>query len=175
MTAIVLPSNITPLNPNGFRFNITKFPEVDFFIQDVSLPGMNLGTAVQASSVHDLKIPGETLDFDPLQISFLVDSNMDNYIAVHDWMVGLGFPVDNSMFTKLLSDPKNASFYSVSSKTMSDCTLQILNANNLPIRSFTFVDAFPTSLSGVSFTSTNTDVRYLTATLTLEYSYYILS
>jgi hypothetical protein len=169
------PSNIATLNPNGFYFSIAKYPELNYHMQDVNLPSMTLGTAVQASSVHDLKIPGETLEFGSLDVSFLVDGKMDNYIAIHDWMVGLGFPTDNAMFTKLLANPKNDSMYSVASKTTSDCTLTILDGNNLPIRHFTFVDAFPVNLSGISLTSTNTDVRYVVATVTLEYSYYLLS
>jgi len=38
-----IPSNINPLSPNGFLFNILKLPNLSFFCQSVNLPGITLG------------------------------------------------------------------------------------------------------------------------------------
>lgn len=170
--AITLPANITTLNPNGFYFQIQKYPEINYFLQDVNLPDLTLGTALMNTSVHDIKTPGDTMEFGALNVTYLIDSKMENYLAIHDWMVGLGFPEQHKEFTDYLANPKNVNSYYTSEKTVSDCVLTILDGNNLPIKSFTFVDAFPVSLSGVQLTATNPDVTYITATVTLEYSYY---
>lgn len=136
---------------------------------------MQLGQAAQASSVHDLKIPGESLEFDDITLSFLVDEQMKNYLAIHDWMVGLGYPYGHKMFGTLLADPRNAQSFTIASKTVSDCFLTINDSSNKAVKRFQFVDAFPTSLTGLTFQSSNSDVQYLVANVTLAYSYYTVS
>jgi hypothetical protein len=172
-----VPSTISTLNPGGFLFSVQKFPELTYFIQESPLPGVELGQAIQASSVHDIKVPGETLTFDDIQISFLVDENMDNYQAIFGWLIGLGYPEGHYQFREWQANLKNANAYSKSdaARTVSDCHLSILNSDNIPIFRYTFVDAFPVALSGLTFQSTNTDVQYLVANLTLAYSYYTVS
>lgn len=173
------PSNFAFLNPNGFQFTIAKYPELNFQIQDVNLPDITLGTAMQASSLHDIRLPGETLEFGALNITFIIDSKMENYFAIHDWMIGLGFPESHAMFNELVNSPRNSissevSGVSINTKTSSDCILQILDGNNLPLKTFIFVDAFPTNLGSLQLTSTSTDVNYIVANVTLDYSYYKL-
>jgi hypothetical protein len=169
---INVPDQISLLNPNAFLFGIQKYPELNYFMQQTELPGMNLGQAQFSNSIHDLKMPGETLEFQDLTIQFLVDSKIENYMAIHDWMTGLGYPEGNTTFGKYLASKKNTQSYTVASKTVSDCFLHILDSNNLPLMKFTLVDAFPTSLTGISMASNNSDVNYVLATLTLAYSYY---
>lgn len=170
-----VPATISTLNPNGFLFSIQKYPELTYFIQESALPGISLGTALQSSSVHDIKLPGDTMEFDDITLSFLVDEKMENYIAIHNWIVGLGFPEGHASFTSFLADSKNENSYSVATKSVSDCSLTVLNSDNHPTRTFTLVDAFPTSLSALTFQSTNTDVNYVVASLTMSYSYYTIT
>lgn len=169
------PSSISPLNPNGFLFSVTKLPELTFFVQDVELPQLSIGVATQSSSVHDIKIPGETADYSDLSINFLVDEQFANYKAIYAWMIGLSYPEGHQLYTQFLSSAKNSNSYSELAKGYSDATLSILDSSNNPIQQITFVDAFPTSLSSLPFSSQNSDVQYLRATATLSYSYYILS
>jgi len=173
--ATTVPKSINALTPNGFQFSIAKFPEVSYFMQEVNLPDISLGEAMQVSSVHDIRLPGDTMEFGDLQINFIIDERMENYTAISDWIFGLGFPKGHEQFTKFIKSERNDKSRSVSSKTVSDCTLSILNSDNLPLKTFTFVDAFPKSLSGISFSSINSDVTYLVASCTLAYSYYMLN
>jgi len=165
-------TNIDLLTPNGFKFSIQKYPELDYFIQGVQLPAIGLGEAVQVSSVHDMKMPGETLTFDDLTITFMVDSQMKNYLAIQEWMFGLGFPVGHAAFTSFVNEARNAQSYTTISKSVSDCSLMILGTNNQIVKQFNFIDAFPTSLSAINVGSTNTDVNYVEATVVMTYSYY---
>lgn len=169
------PSNINPLNPNGFLFSVTKLPELTFFVQDVELPQLSIGVVTQASSVHDIKIPGETADYGSLSVSFLVDEQFANYKAIYAWMIGLTYPESHAIYTEFLASAKNSNLYSELSKGYSDATLSILDSSNNPVQRITFVDAFPTSLSSLPFTSQSNDVQYLRATATFEYTYYKLS
>lgn len=166
------PSNINPLNANGFIFSVSKLPELTFFVQDVDLPSMSIGIATQSSSVHDIKIPGETADYGDLSVSFLVDEQFANYKAIYGWMVGLSYPEGHQLYTEFLNSVKNDQSYSELAKGYSDATLTILDSSNNPVQAITFVDAFPTSLSTLPFSAQNTDVNYLRATATFSYSYY---
>jgi hypothetical protein len=169
------PSNINPLNPNGFLFSISKLPELTFFVQDVELPSLSIGTIIQGSSVHDIKIPGETADFGSLSVSFLVDEQFANYKAIYAWMVGLTYPENHAMYKALLASEKNSNSYSELAKGYSDASLTILNSSNNPVQRITFVDTFPTSLSTLPFTSQSNDVQFLRATATFDYTFYTLS
>jgi len=169
------PSNINPLNPNGFLFSISKLPELTFFVQDVELPSLSIGTVLQSSSVQDIKIPGETAEFGSLSVSFLVDEQFANYKAIYAWMVGLTYPENHDMYKAFLSSDKNANGYSELTKGYSDASLTILNSSNNPVQRITFVDTFPTSLSTLPFTSQSNDVQFLRATATFDYTYYTLS
>ena len=38
-----------------------------------------------------LPMLNEKLSYSPLDITFLVDENLNNYKEIHDWLLGLGF------------------------------------------------------------------------------------
>ena len=40
----------------------------------------------------------DKLDYDTLNISFLVDENLENYREIHGWMTNLSFPKDYKQF-----------------------------------------------------------------------------
>lgn len=166
-----IPSNINPLQSNGFRFNITKLPEVDFFCQEVNLPGISLPSPEIDTPFSRAPFPGDKLDFDDLQVTFLIDENMVNYMAVHTWMVALGFPKMYEQYTSYMA-LDTVSKYSELARNYSDGVLQILNSSNNPVKTFQFRDLVPTGLQSVVLASTTTDTQYLAGTATFKYTYY---
>lgn len=166
-----IPSDINFLSPNGFKFVITKLPELTYFCQQAPVPGISLGEASFGTAHRVIPLPGETLTFDTMNIRFIVDEKMNNYKAVYDWLIGLGFPTIHQEYTNLI----NNSLYQVSSelsKNVSEGLLHILGSNNLPVRTISFVDVFPVGLESLVLDSTNEGVSYLTATANFAYSYY---
>lgn len=169
------PSTINPLNPNGFLFSVSKLPELTFFVQEVELPSITLGVATQSSSVHDIKIPGETMEFSDLTVSFLVDEQFANYKAIYAWMSGLGFPERHQMYSAWLETQRNKNDYTELAKGYSDASLTILDSSNNILQQIMYIDAFPISLSGISFNAKNSDAPVVQATCTFAYTYYTLS
>ena len=55
---------------------------------------------------------------------------------------------------------------------VSDAMLTILTNKNNPVVECRFADIFPTSLSGLEYSQNQTDVEYLTATVTFKYKLY---
>jgi hypothetical protein len=172
MTTLCTPTNINPLNPNGFLFSIQKLPEVTFFVQEAEIPSISLGTIIQSSSVHDIKIPGDKAEFSELSLNFLVDEKFENWKSIYNWMIGLTFPEGHEMYTNFLNSEKNENGRTQLTKGYSDGTLTVLGSSNSYVQSVQFVDMFPISLTALSFSSQNTDVQYLKATAVFSYSYY---
>ena len=92
------------LSPVGFKFTLAKYPKVSFFCNSSRIPEISLGTAIQPSYLKDLDVPGEKLTYGDLTISFLVDEGLENYMAVHNWMTGLGFPETTQQFKNLTTN-----------------------------------------------------------------------
>lgn len=166
-----VPSNINPLSAQGFRFSVTKLPEVEFFCQNVNLPGVTLGDFEIATPISRLPMPGETLTFDSLRLQFLVDEDMKNFKAVHNWLYGLGFPIDNKQYRDFIGD-NDFLMYDELTRNFSDATLLILTNNSNAGIIVNFKNVFPVELSTLEFTATDQDVNYLVGTVSFRFTYY---
>jgi len=155
----------------AFKFNLAKFPKVDFFSNSAIIPVLNLELAQQASYLKNIAVPGERLTYGDFTLRFLVDENMENYKSVYDWLTGLGFPETTKEFADIIKDsdgqrdPKEA---------FCDGTLSILNSNYREVAKVKFNDLFPVSITSLDFDATNTDVQYFTAEATFKYTIYDL-
>jgi len=167
-------SNRNYLSPVGFKFSITKTPKVDFFSNSAEIPGINLGVAMQPTYLKDIPIPGDKLTYDDFSLEFFVDENLENYLQVHNWLRGLGYPNSIQEFIDLKANDEY--FPNTSSKNSfneySDGTLTIYNSNFNPIVDVHFKGLFPTSLSTIKFDAKSTDINYVVAEVTFKYSIY---
>lgn len=166
-----IPSNINPLSPNGFQFSIAKLPEMSYFCQEVNIPGITLGEPAMFNPFGVTPVPGETLTYDTLNVKFLVDENMENYIAIYNWMVALGFPQGWQQYINFISANQQPILGELA-KNYSGATLQVLGSSNNAVKTLEFVDMFPVNLSTVTFQSTNQDVQYVVGDATFRFSYY---
>ena len=155
----------------AFKFNLTKFPKVDFFSNSARIPELNLELTTQASYLKNIDVPGERLTYGDFTLRFLVDENMENYIAIYNWLKGLGFPETTQQFRDVTTDSKGQRD---PKEAFCDGTLRILNSNYREVGKVKFNDLFPTSLTSLDFDATATDVQYLTAEATFKYTIYDL-
>lgn len=140
------------LSPLGFAFRMKRAPNVEFQVQQVSVPGMNLGAIQSPTPFVRITDPGN-ITYDDLQITFLVGENLDSYLEIFNWIEQLG-------------RPDNLNQYSYE-KT--DASLMVLNSAKRAVFDIQFTDIFPTSLSGLDFDSTIADVQYISATATFSF------
>lgn len=173
ITTCPYPANLNPLSPNGFQFSIKKLPELTYFAQDVELPGISLPAISNNTPFSTTKLAGDLMSYEPLDITFMVDEKMSNYLAIHDWIVAMGFPQNYEQYISWQN--KDNFLLSELAKNYSDGVLQILGSNNEPIQTITFIDLIPTALGSIQFTTTSEDVLYIICTVTFEYSYYTFS
>ena len=183
------PTKLDYASPTQFKFSITKLPKVEYFCTSVNIPGVNLGETTQATPLKKVPIPGDTLTYEPLQMTFMVDENLENFQEIHGWLVGLGFPRDNKEFRNLLSSgndrfpTRNTSNISTEAgktkfaaadagATLSDATLTVLSSKNNAQCEIRFRDVYPTGLTGLQYNQQAADVDYLTATVSFSYLIY---
>lgn len=165
-------SNRNFLSVTGFKFTLAKYPKVDFFSNSARIPQITLDVARQSSYLKDLDVPGEKLNYGDLTIKFIVDENMENYITIYDWLVGLGFPEITSQFKNLTT---NDAGMRDMKEQFSDGTLRILNSNFKEVAKVKFLDLFPVSLSSLDFDAAASDVQYFTAEASFKYTVYQLT
>jgi len=156
----------------GFKFNLGKYPKVDFFCNSARIPEITLATAKQPTYLKDIDVPETKLSFGDLTIQFLVDENLENYRIVHEWMYGLGFPETAQQFIDVTSDQEGVRDMK---EQFADGSLRILNSNFNEVAKVKFLDMFPVSLSSLDFDATSTDVNYFTAQATFKYTVYQLT
>ena len=156
----------------GFKFNLGKFPKVDFFCNTARIPEITLDTTTQPSYLKNIDVPGEKISYGDLTIQFLVDENMENYKIVHDWITGLGFPETAKQFVDTTTDRDGKRDMN---EQFADGTLRILNSNFNEVAKVKFLDMFPVSISSLDFDATSTDVNYFTAQATFKYTVYQLT
>jgi len=182
------PTKLDYASPTQFKFSILKLPKVEYFCTSVNVPGINLGDATQATSLKNIPLPGDKLTYEPLQMTFLVDENLENFQEIHGWLVGLGFPRDHNEFQNLLTagtdrfpsqstsqstEPGKVKFGAADTGgTFSDATLTVLSSKNNAQVEVRFRDVYPTGLTGLQYNQQAADVDYLTATVSFSYLVY---
>tara|TARA_B100000900_G_scaffold182379_1_gene154704 strand:- start:95 stop:643 length:549 start_codon:yes stop_codon:yes gene_type:complete len=157
------------LSPVGFKFTLAKEPKVDFFSNSARIPEISLGTATQPSYLKDVDIPGDKLSFGDFTLRFLVDEGLENYMKIHNWMSGLGFPESTKEFNDLITDENATKDLKYQ---FSDGSLHILNSNFRDVAIVKFRDLFPVYLTSLDFEASDTDVNYFTADVTFKYTIY---
>ena len=168
-----------------WRLAFNRIPKTTWFCTAANVPGITLGEAQYATPMSDMFVTGDKLTFETLNITFLVDEELQNYRELWDWIVGIGSPVNHSQWETTLSkgdgairsfatpdaDPRTKSTYE-ESNLYSDATLIVYNSKNIAKVNVKFKNMFPTSLSSLEYSQDLTDVEYFKASATFRYLYY---
>ena len=178
------PTKLDYSSPTQFKFSINQLPKVEFFTVAANIPGISLPAATYNTPFKNIPTIGEKPEYEDLTITFIVDEFLENYITIHEWITGTGFPKSRKQFSDFRAatsnnptDAKSVSVDKVGSATpdkgmYGDATLTLLSNKNNPLVEVRFQDVFPTSLGGLSYTQTATDVEYITVDATLQYKIY---
>jgi len=166
------------LSPTGFKFALKRSPGVAFFCNQANIPSLDLGIAEQPTYLKNIDVPGDKIQFGDLNLRFLVDEDLMNYMEIQNWIRGLGYPEKISEFADLENQAvlgRETKFGQSGDDIYSDATLQILSNNLVPQFQVIFSDCFPYSLSTVTFDATDTDIEYFTADVSFKYTIYNLT
>ena len=178
------PDQLDYASPTQFRFGVHQLPKVEFFTVSANLPGIAGGVVTQATPFKDIPTMGDKLTYENLSISLIVDEYLENYISLHNWMIGIGFPQKRDQFRTYRDVTSNTPAGGGTPKVdrigkatadramYSDAFLQILSNKNNPIVEVNFESVFPISLGALDFSQNATDVEYMVATAEFAYQIY---
>lgn len=180
------PTKLDYASPTQFKLIINQLPKVEFFAVSANIPSITLGETLFPTPYKEIPVMGDTLTYDNFSMDFIVDEYLENYIELHNWLVGIGFPQSRSQFSNYRSTTSETPVTTQGSSTdvgdvgastsargmFSDLTLTVLSNKNNPIVEVRFQDAYPSTLAGLDFNNQATDVEYLTANATFSYKIY---
>jgi hypothetical protein len=154
------PTNRNKLTTNRFLFNMTRTPYLAYFCQRVNIPSLGFGTSIQSNpTAIEIKRPGTRLIYEDLQIGFIVDEEMKNWLEIHNWLKKIS--TYDTVYDYLKEEQKTAS-----------ALLYVMSAAYKPLLSIYFHDIYPTFLSSIDFDSTSPDSENIISTVTFSYTYY---
>jgi len=150
------------LSPLGFQLAIQKLPNTVLNVVSASLPGITVEDSEIQTPFKVIRYPDRVV-YNDFVVRFKVDEDMANYREIFDWMVNIGRPEEFG------TPNPNALFPNDQySNFVSDGTLLILNSANKGNIEVRFKDLFPVVLSDLEFTSQESDVTYLDATVSFR-------
>jgi len=152
------PTNKNFLSPLGFKFNIKKTPNMNYFVQSVNLPSVTVGSTAIPSPFVRIPIAGDHLTYGDLTLTFKVDEDMANYIELFNWIKAIGKPDNFAQYD--------------AQQVYSDATLTVLSSAYRTKQEIEFYDMFPVDLGGFTFMTTAGDVDYIESIVTFKYRNY---
>jgi len=177
--------SIDPLYNNPFSFTLnrksydstsTKTSTIELMVQQVNLPGITIPDQPQPTILGTtIPIPTMMVTFEPLNIEFIVDSNLTNWQSIFTWM---------RQMTNIENDYEHNLDYQ--NWHINTGTLKIYKQNtkyptqdttacsDLVLSTIQFYNLIPIALSGLKFQSDSTDLIIQKATCRFKYSYYTM-
>ena len=156
------------LSPIGFKFVLARYPKVAYFAQTANIPSMNLNIQNQPTPFRGLPMEG-FIDYEPLNLTFLVDEDLENYLILHNWIRALGTPDGGNERTEFRLKMQqlfgNNDLYA-------DATLMVLNRNFQHNFDVVFEDLIPIGLNALEFNATVDGTEYAMATVSFRYLAY---
>jgi hypothetical protein len=166
------PSNPNMLQGNKFTLNFSRAPNLQYFCQTVTLPGISTSEIPVQNPFVELYAPGEKAIYDTLNVTFMVDQEMTAWLEIHDWIRALTFPTEYEEYRNLGLLNKYASAANAKKPQYADGSITILSASNKPYFKFNFVDLFPIAIGGFVMSSTDTPESIITSDATFRFTYF---
>lgn len=158
-------STTNMLSPFGFKLDIKRLPNVQWFVQDINIPGISLPSIDTSNPFVNIRKQGDHINYEDLSITFKIDEDLNGYFEIHNWIRGLGFPQEFVEYKQLQDKPDWTN-----SGLFSEINLFIVDSSKKPIYVVKFEDAFPYVLSQLRFNTTDTNVNYITVNALFRYT-----
>jgi hypothetical protein len=172
------PSNRDILQSTKYKLNFLRLPGLTFFCQTVNLPGISLTEIQQGTPFVDIYRPGEKSIYDTLNVTMLVDEDLRDWEAIHDWIRAMTFPKEFQEYANMGKSFKDAAIRRGTGIKLpvqyTDASMTVFTNKNNPNIRVSFKDIFPTTLGGVQFSALDSAENIITCEATFRYTYYNL-
>lgn len=146
--------NYNPSLQTSYKLEIPGLDSFNYFATGVDVPGLNAGGIGQPYRDSPMQIPSDRVDYDPLNVDFILSEDFSNHAQIRKWMLEFHRGTDPFWTT-----PKNMNLF-------------IMNSNMVPSLRVEFYAAFPTALGSIRFDTSTSDNDTLHCTATFAYQYY---
>lgn len=153
-------SNLNFMQNIEFEVAITRLPNVQFSVQKFNMPSVTTTAIAVPTPFKNFYTTPDNVSLGELNLSFLVDENMDNYTEVFNWLFNIAFPESASQYTSVRDSAEGLK---------SDISVVLLNSAKRPFKRILFTNCVPTGLSEISFDTTQSSVNYPEVTATFTY------
>lgn len=154
------------LSPLNFKFKLKRAPNLNFFVQQITIPGVSLPSVDVSNPLLRIPYAGDHVIYEELSLTFKVDENLQNYLEIQNWIRGVG----KTSYQKYAAINSNKSY--TGDGITSEISVSVLTSSKNPNYEIVFQEAFPISLSGLTFKTTDDSVDYLEATAQFRYLIY---
>jgi len=165
----------------------SKFNSKDvlFYIKTFEIPGMTVSPTEVDFLPQRVKYPAQgKMDYEPLNLSLLIDDNLNSWIELAGWANRLKNPGRLLQSHNAQFDPHNYNRVKTPIKTILESSNQypieykdidviITDRNHQSILKFTFINSWITNLSGLKLNAQGSE--YLECQSTYFFDYYILT
>lgn len=138
----------------SFMLEIPQFKELNYFIQTAEVPGLTMAGVDAPFKNFQGSVPSNRIDFDQLNLTFLVDEEWENWYSIVQWMKRI-----RRNDRPILDD-------------MSDLTLHLTNSNKNLNKQIVFRGAYPVLLGTLPLESAVVDTNPLVCSLAFRYQEY---
>jgi hypothetical protein len=146
------------LQTNKFQVVIERFPAIEYYTQQVPIPGFSIGTPVQyTNNRYDLKRAGDKIEFEDVIVSFLVDENLQSIRSLLEWTNLAVSSIDDEV------------------TVYSDMSILLYTGNKAYNKRITFHNSFPYATSGTGLDITTPSDNPLSIDASFKYTHYTIS
>lgn len=173
-------NNKNYLHQNKFRVDCVRLPNLNYFVQAINLPALSLGVAEMPNPFLKAPFPGDNVQFQDLEIDFMVGEDFQNWYDIYLWMTSLGFPdsyeqyknIKDSRLKGLDNKPYQIPANNILKDLLSPIKLFILTSKLNKNIEIDFIDCFPIYLSQLQFSMKDSTVLEQHATVRFRYQQY---
>jgi hypothetical protein len=164
------PSNINFLNPKNFTFSVKKTPNLNFFVQKISLPGLQLPSPHVENPFNRYPVTGDHISFETIELQFKVDEELANYMEIYNWIIANGFPEKFDQYKTIREMPK------FSGKGIySDISVIVKDSTMTPRYEFVYRDAIPIALGSLNFETTDSQITFINCATAFIYRDFVIN
>lgn len=158
-----------------FIFSIPRLPAMQFFCQAVNIPGVNSQSAVQLTPFRDMGVPGDKMEYEDLNVTFLVDEKLMSWANIYYWIKGYTQAESFQDYENLDKLSKYSNYDYINTPQYADAILTVLGADDKATMKIHFVDLFPVYLSSIQLDVRSDSSVTITSNATFRFKRYALT
>lgn len=158
------PENLNYFQPTKFLLTFSRISTVQYFCQEVNIPGVSLGEVDRVTPFLDMYSPGTKLKYDLLDVTFTIDEELESWKNLYNWFISIANPEGFEGRKNTVELQRNKNF--------SDATLTVLSALNNPVLRIEYKNCFPLSMSDIKLDTKSSADQIVTCTSTFRYESY---